>query len=60
MIERKQLQDDRRAVNIKITKKGLDLLSEINLGMKKFKKMMASFDVENAKLMNEWLDELRK
>ena len=60
LIERKQLQDDRRAVNIKITQKGLDLLSEINLGMKKFKKMMASFNVENAKLMNEWLDEIRK
>ena len=60
LIERKQLQDDRRAVNIKITNKGLDLITEIDSSSRKFRNMLKSLNQGKAKLINELLDELRE
>ena len=50
---------DRRLVNIKIIEKGLKLLEEIDkLGFTEIINMN-NLTEERAKLMNEWLDELR-
>ena len=47
---------DRRQVDIKITEMGLKLLDEIN---ELADPQNIIIDEEKAKLMNEWLDELR-
>jgi DNA-binding MarR family transcriptional regulator len=50
---------DKRAVNIIITAKGLDLLDQIDLsGFGAYSSIM-KFDEQKAKQMNDWLDELR-
>jgi DNA-binding MarR family transcriptional regulator len=50
---------DRRSVNIKITDKGLKLLAEIEKTPFSNNTSLKDFNEEKAKLMNEWLDELR-
>ena len=50
---------DRRLVNIKITDKGMALLVDIEKTPFKERIKMKNFNDQKAKLMNEWLDELR-
>ena len=50
---------DRRLVNIKITDKGMALLEDIEKTPFKERIKMKNFNDQKAKLMNEWLDELR-
>lgn len=50
---------DRRLVNIKITDKGMALLADIEKTPFKERIKMKNFNDQKAKLMNEWLDELR-
>lgn len=59
MVTRSEDKSDRRLVNIKITDKGIKLLSEIDKTPYSDKTKMKEFNEEKAKLMNEWLDELR-
>jgi DNA-binding MarR family transcriptional regulator len=50
---------DRRHVNISITKEGLALLDEIEKAPFSKKTKLKKINEEKARLMNEWLDELR-
>jgi DNA-binding MarR family transcriptional regulator len=59
LIARTENISDRRLVDIKITEKGLDLLKEVESGSNNLKKHLRNITPEQAKLMNEWLDNLR-
>lgn len=59
LVERTENKFDRRQVNIKITKKGLNLLASFEETPLSVHFGVANFDEEKAKKMNEWLDELR-
>jgi len=59
LVTRTEDENDRRLVNIKITDMGLELLAEIEESLAKISAGMQTFNEEKAKLMNEWLDELR-
>jgi DNA-binding MarR family transcriptional regulator len=50
---------DRRAVDILLTETGLNLLNEIEAMPFFVNSNFQAFDEEKARLMNEWLDELR-
>lgn len=60
LIVRIESKVDRRAVDIKITEKGLELLKEIESQLQPSKIKSIPFNEEKARLMNEWLDELRE
>lgn len=59
LVSRVEDKDDRRLVKITITQKGISLLNEIELAPFAEKLKIESFNEEKARLMNEWLDELR-
>jgi len=59
LIVRSESEIDRRSVVIKITDNGLKLLDTINLSLEPFKDKFMVLDEAKAKLMNDWLDELR-
>lgn len=59
LVSRSADKNDRRAVNIKITDKGMKLLAEIDKSPFKGINGLAGFNAEKARLMNEWLDEIR-
>ena len=52
-------KNDRRLVNIKISDKGIQLLETIEISPFPFGIKLQEFNTEKAKLINEWLDELR-
>jgi DNA-binding MarR family transcriptional regulator len=56
---RSENADDRRHVVIKITDKGIKLLNEIESPSDKVELKFKDYNLEKARLMNEWLDELR-
>ncbi|HEY8402559.1 MAG TPA: MarR family transcriptional regulator [Cytophagaceae bacterium] len=60
LIERKVNKDDRRAVDIQITEKGLNLLKAIEDSPDLLNKQFKNISKEKAKQMNEWLDCLRR
>jgi len=60
LVTRTEDEKDRRLVNIKITDSGLVLLAEIEDYLTKNGVGIKTFNEEKAKLMNEWLDELRR
>lgn len=59
LITRTANKADRRAVDIRITAKGLALLDEISEQLKREQFIPPGYNEEKARLMNEWLDELR-
>lgn len=59
LVERAVCDEDRRAVNVVITEKGLELLKELDKEEKKWKKEWAVLTEEEAKEMNRLLDKLR-
>ncbi|HQQ94062.1 MAG TPA: MarR family transcriptional regulator [Bacteroidia bacterium] len=59
LITRNEHKSDRRQVDIRISRKGLELLEEIETTLHAFRHKVKNFNEEKAKLMNEWLDELR-
>jgi DNA-binding MarR family transcriptional regulator len=59
LVNRTEDKNDRRSVNIKITDKGIRLLADIDNTPFANNTNMKGFNQEKAKLMNEWLDELR-
>lgn len=59
LVSRTEDKHDRRLVNIKITDQGIKLLAEIDKMPISIHKNMEGFNAEKARLMNEWLDELR-
>lgn len=59
LVSRTEDKSDRRLVNIKITDKGIKLLQEIDKTHFINNTKLKDFNEQKAKLMNEWLDELR-
>ncbi len=59
LVERQVCEKDRRAVDIIITKKGLDLLGKIDKEMPEYEKVMQNLDLAEIKQLNNLLDKLR-
>jgi DNA-binding MarR family transcriptional regulator len=59
LVIRNENPENRRQVNIRITEKGLALLNEIESSAKFEKLKNINFNEEKARLMNQWLDEIR-
>lgn len=59
LVERAICPEDRRAVNVIITKKGLDLLEELDKYENEFLKGLKSLSTEQAEQLNLLLDTLR-
>ena len=59
LVEREVCEKDRRAVDIIITKKGLDLLSKIDKEMLEYEKVMHNLNATEIKQLNNLLDKLR-
>lgn len=60
LVERKICIDDRRACDVIITQKGLDLLAELDKAEKDWIKMISHLSEKEAKTINNLLDKLRK
>lgn len=59
LVSRTEDSTDRRLVNIKITEKGLQLIESINLNAETYASTFATITEAQAKMMNEWLDQMR-
>ncbi|WP_421869078.1 MarR family winged helix-turn-helix transcriptional regulator [Marinoscillum sp.] len=59
LVERKQCSQDRRAVDVLITQKGLDLLSEIDGQMGEWENLMQNLSEDECATLNNLLDKLR-
>ena len=59
-LERKISKGDRRACDVLITKKGLNLLSELDKSEKEWLKLLSHLSENEVKKANEILDKLRK
>ncbi len=59
LVSRNTSNDDRRACEVNISKKGLDLLDRIDKAEKDFEKNFATLSVEEIDKLNELLDKLR-
>ncbi len=59
LVERKTCPSDRRQVDIRITQKGLDLLTELDPVMKMWDTQLKTLTEQEAQLVGELLDKLR-
>jgi len=59
LVERAICPEDRRAVNVIITKKGLDLLEELDKKDDEMMKTLKNISIKDAETMNAMLDKLR-
>src|SRR4051812_18468633 len=59
LLERHTCPDDRRAVDIQISPKGLDLLKKIDKEFTEVEKIFSKLSEEDAKQLNQLLDKLR-
>lgn len=59
LLIRTENNTDRRLVDIRITKEGLRLLEELDSALKPHQQKLKKLSAEQARQMNEWLDELR-
>jgi len=59
LVERQVCETDRRAVDIIITKKGLELLLKIDKEMPNYEKILGNLDSSEIKQLNLFLDKLR-
>jgi DNA-binding MarR family transcriptional regulator len=61
LVVRKECRDNRRKVDIMITKKGLDMLDEVDPDLTRlFDAMAKNLKKDDARLLSDMLDELRK
>ena len=60
LIERRECLKDRRAVDVIITQKGLDVLSELDGIQKNWEQQLKVLTVSEAQMLNQLLDKLRK
>lgn len=58
-VERTICEEDRRAVNVAITQKGLDLLEKLDSMEDELQKELGSISVSEAKELNRLLDKIR-
>ena len=59
LVVRKQCSEDRRAVDVLITDKGLKLLKEMDKESKQVEKLLSKLSETEAKKLNDLLDKLR-
>ncbi len=59
LVERHTCPDDRRAVNIFISEKGLSVLAEIDINSKKQDEIIKGISEDEAKQLNDLLDKIR-
>ena len=59
LISRERCENDRRVVYVKITKKGLDLLSKLDLALKKTDMVPKNLTEKEAATLSDLLDKLR-
>ncbi len=59
LVDRQVCEKDRRAVDIIITKKGLDLLSKIDKELPDYEKILQNLNSTEIKQLNHLLDKLR-
>ncbi|MFT7035528.1 MAG: DNA-binding MarR family transcriptional regulator [Cyclobacteriaceae bacterium] len=59
LVARQQNLKDRRAVDVVITKKGLDILERIDVDMEKFEQSINQFTEQECKDVNTFLDRFR-
>ncbi|MDJ1467466.1 MarR family transcriptional regulator [Cytophagaceae bacterium DM2B3-1] len=59
LLEREECPEDRRAVNVKITDKGLELLKKLDPLIGEVEKSMHMITEDEAKAFNDFLDQLR-
>lgn len=59
LVERKISSDDRRKVDVIITKKGLHLLSQIDELNSEFDRVFKNINKQEAQILNDLLDKLR-
>ncbi len=60
LVERKISIEDRRACDVLITKKGLNLLAELDEAEKEWSKLISHLSEKEAKMVNGILDKMRK
>ena len=59
LIERVTCEHDRRQVDVKITKKGIELLNKANKEMTNFGLLKAKITEKEAQLLNDILEKIR-
>jgi DNA-binding MarR family transcriptional regulator len=59
LVERCECPEDRRAVNVKITQKGLDLLKKLDRLTSAMNKDLETLSEEEARIVNQALDKMR-
>jgi len=59
LVIRKQCKNDRRAVDVLVTKKGLDLLSQLDDKVKGLDRSLSELSEEDASVLNKLLDKMR-
>lgn len=59
LVERRECSNDRRAVDILILQKGLDLLKEVEVFQHQWESKLSQMNEEKLKVLNELLDEFR-
>jgi len=60
LVERTICPDDRRAVNVIITQKGLDLLAELDGNEDEMLKLLKKISIKDAEFINTLLDKMRE
>ncbi len=60
LVDREECPEDRRAVNVKITDKGLSLLKKLDPLVKNMEKGVHFISEEEARVFNEFLDRMRE
>jgi DNA-binding MarR family transcriptional regulator len=59
LVERAECPEDRRAVNVLITRKGLELLEELDKRELEWKQDLSGLSPEEARMINSLLDKMR-
>ncbi len=59
LVERNQCKNDRRAVDVIITEKGLKLLEELDVKMEDWESQIQGINEDEARQLNQLLDKLR-
>ena len=59
LVERKKSTEDRRSVEVKITNKGLEVLSKIDENNQFFERLLSNLSEGETETMNEYLDQIR-
>jgi MarR family transcriptional regulator, 2-MHQ and catechol-resistance regulon repressor len=59
LVKRERSESDRRVINVNITKKGLDLVNDIDLVLPQHIQLMHTLSIEDAQMLSNLLEKLR-